>query len=241
MADKPTHRLVKKPRINARYLADYMAASERARRTLVRGCKFRPIARIIQHDRAKNAISRYFLAGAASCDKLTHEMERLRGMMADTDFERDVLDNNADYIAAFVGSYENVRMPDADLYRDDRIGDIMLRGVAVNPDVRFSLRRTTRTNKIKTGLATFRYAKGKAVSAEVAAWQSAFLFGYRGILDIGSEAEPEAKLCLTIDAMAGVVYVAPGDALSRFRNMEAACESIAERWDSIEPPEGAML
>jgi hypothetical protein len=240
MPEKPTHRLVKKPRMNARYLADYMAASERARRTIVRGCKFRPIARLIQHDRAKNAITRFFFASRADRDFLTQEAEQLRGMLADSDFDRDLYDNNADYLDAFAASHGALRLPEAELYREERAGDIVLNGVTINPDVRFALRRVTRTNKIKTGFVTFRYAKGKVLADEVAAWQSSFLFGYRGILDASEQAEPEGKLCLTIDAVAGVAHPAPGDALSRFKNMEAACQSIAERWDSIEPPDGAV-
>lgn len=35
-----------------------------------------------------------------------------------------------------------------------------------------------------------------------------------------------------IGAATGKFIEAPGDAVSRFANMEAACQSIAERWDS---------
>ncbi len=241
MLTKPTHRLVKTPRMNARYLADYMAASERARRTIIRRCKYRPIARIIQHDRAKSAITKHFLGARADCVTLTQEAERLRAMLSDTDFDREVLENNADYIDSFVAAYANLKLPDAELYRDDRITDIVLNGVNINPDVRFALRRVTRTNAVKTGLATFRYAKGKDLDDDVAAWQSSFLFGYRQTLDESDQATPEQKLCVTIDAHAGIVHAAPGDALSRFRNMEAACQSIAERWASVPPPDGAVI
>src|ERR1019366_6730326 len=34
---------------------------------------------------------------------------------------------------------------------------------------------------------------------------------------------------------------APSDSVSRFREMEAACATIAERWQNIEPPAGAIL
>lgn len=98
MSDKKTHRLVKTPKMSARYLADYMAATERGRRRIVRDCKYRPIARIIQHDRAKNAVSKFILEGQMDCGKLTQAAAKLRNMMADTDFDRDVFDNNADYI-----------------------------------------------------------------------------------------------------------------------------------------------
>ncbi len=240
MGEKKTHRLVKTPKMNARNLADYMAATERGRRRIVRDCKYRPIARIIQHDRAKNAVSKFILEGQTDCDKLTQAASRLRGLMADSDFDRDLLDNNADYIDAFVASFGNLSIPDAERYPIDA-GTIDLNGVAINPDVRFAVRRRTRTNKLKTGLVALRYAKNKLLSAEVAAWQSSFLFGYRMMIDEDDEADPEQKLCLTIDAFSGIAHPAPGSALTNFRNMEAACEAISERWSSIAPPDGAVV
>lgn len=241
MGDKPTHRLVKIPKMNARQLADYMAASERARRRIVRDCKYRPIVRVIQHDRAKNAVTKFLLDGNSDCLSLTEAAERVRGMMADDDFEREVLDNNADYIDAFAASFPNLGMPEAERYREPKVVSINLNGVEVNPGVQFALRRTTRTNKIKTGLVTLRYAKRKSLQVDVAQWQSSFLYGYRLQMDDGDEAEPEHKLCVTIDAFAGIAHGAPGNALTNYRNMEAACQSIAERWDSIPPPEDAVL
>lgn len=44
MSESPTHRLVKTPKVNSRYLSDYMVASERMRRTIIRDCKYRKIA-----------------------------------------------------------------------------------------------------------------------------------------------------------------------------------------------------
>jgi len=54
-------------------------------------------------------------------------------------------------------------------------------------------------------------------------------------------AEPEHKLCVTIDAYTGVAHAAPTDAVRRFQNMRAACETIAEWWPRVAPPTGAVL
>lgn len=241
MPQNATHRLVRRPKMTGRYLADYMTASERARRTIVRGCKYRPIAKIIQHDRAKNAVSRFLLEGQTDCDALTREAMSLRGHMADTPFDRDLLDNNADYIDAFAEAFDELALPNAERLRFDGSYRISLSGVQINPDIRFALQRVTRTNRLRTGLATLRYAKGKALPEETGLWQSSLLYGCRIAVDDDSNAEAEQQLCITIDAATGATYAAPGDALSRFRNMEAACQSIAERWDSIDPPDGAVI
>lgn len=99
----------------------------------------------------------------------------------------------------------------------------------------------TSTNKAKVGLVTIRYAKGKALKADVAEWQSSFLFGYCGYLDQEEGAEPDKKLCITVDGYTGACIPAPGNVLTRLKNMDAACAGIAERWANIPPPPKAVL
>jgi hypothetical protein len=90
---KKTHRLVKVPSISSRYLADYMSASEMGRRNILTGCKYQSIARIVQHDAAKMAISRFFQSENPLVADLKSEAFRLRNQMADSDFDRDVADH----------------------------------------------------------------------------------------------------------------------------------------------------
>jgi hypothetical protein len=116
-----------------------------------------------------------------------------------------------------------------------------MNGTKVTTEINFRLRRVTRTNKICTGAAMLRYAKNKPLPPENGAWQSAFLFGCLGALGLEAMAEPERKLCITIDAYSATIFPAPSDSVSRFREMEAACATIAERWQNIEPPAGAIL
>jgi hypothetical protein len=79
------------------------------------------------------------------------------------------------------------------------------------------------------------------LAEEVAAWQSAFLFGYLNVIGVADGAEAELKLCVTIDVQAGVCYPAPTNSISRFHNMEAACASISERWPNIAPPPNVIF
>src|SRR6266700_3165515 len=101
MKPEKTHRLVKDPQISARYLADYMAASEQAKRTIVRKCKYQAIARVVQHDEAKAAVSQFMRGGEGDIGALTDKAQSLRDRLADDDFDRDLYDHNADYIDRF--------------------------------------------------------------------------------------------------------------------------------------------
>lgn len=242
MPERPTHRVARQPNISGRYLADFMAASERAKRTILRGCKYRPIAKIVQHNLARRAVTDFLTSGASDIQVLRAEAKRLRAMMADTDFDRQVLDNNADYIDAYAQAYDPCQMPVVmpTSWREDFRVD--LNGVQVNPEVRFALSRVTRTNRARTGFVTFRYAKDSPLAEDVALWQSSLLLGCRKLADAGRDdgAEAEGKLCITLDAFTGKAYAAPTDAVSRFLNMKAACATIAEQWPGIIPPEGAV-
>lgn len=241
MSTTKTHRQIARPQVSARYLADFMAASERGRRSIVEGCKFRPIARVVQHSEARNIIGTFLRDGKDDQNELVERARRLRDRMASDDFEREVLDHNADYVERFAKVAPGLALPAAEMLPPGACPPLSLKGTIVTVDISFRMRRLTRTNKARVGAGSLRYAKGKALSPEVAAWQSAFLMGYLGqeVLDDGTS--PEHMLCLTVDAYAGVCHPAPTDAVRRFKNMEAACASIAERWDNIPPPLGAVL
>jgi len=240
--DKKTHRLVKTPQISSRYLADYMAATEIGRRNILSACKFQAIARIVQHDEAKQTISKFFRSENPSIADLNAAAQKLRSRMADSDFDRDVFDHNADYLDRFAKVVHLVElMPDAEILAPGQSPKIEIGGVKVSADIQFRLRRVTRTNKVKLGAAVFRYAKGKPLKPDIANWQSAFLLAYLAETALEVDAEPEAKLCVTIDMYSGETCPAPTDSVTRFKNMQAACTAIAERWDNIKPPAKAVL
>ncbi len=58
MSDKQTHRLVKNPQISARHLADYMAATDFSKRSILVGRQYQTLARVVQHTEAKQIVSK---------------------------------------------------------------------------------------------------------------------------------------------------------------------------------------
>jgi hypothetical protein len=113
MRSERTHREVRTPKISARYLADFMAGSETAKRSIVRGCKYQSVARVVQHDEAKKAIGEFMVGPNADLSNLIGAAERLRSRIADSDFERDLYDHNAEYISRFAQVSSTLSMPEA--------------------------------------------------------------------------------------------------------------------------------
>jgi hypothetical protein len=241
MSQQKTHRLVKDPQISARYLADYMAASEQARRTIVRRCKYQAIARVVQHDEAKAVVSEFIRDREDNIVFLTEKAQRLRDRLADDDFDRDLYDHNADYIDRFARAYPLLNLPKADIEAAGKTPAINLHGVKVTVEIHFRLRRLTKTNEVRIGAGMLRYLKGKSLAEDVAAWQSAFLYGYLNFVGVDDGAKADHNLCLTIDVQGGVCHPAPTNSVSRFHNMEAACASIAERWANVASPPNAVF
>jgi hypothetical protein len=161
--------------------------------------------------------------------------------MADSEFDRDVLDHNADYIDRFVKVHSELALPTAEILDPGKQISVSLDGTKVTADIQFRLRRVTRTNKVRAGAGILRYSKGRPLPSSVGEWQSAILFGLFGLVGGDEGSEPELRLCLTVDAYAGACHQAPSNAVSRFNNAEAECASIAERWPNIQPPPGAVL
>jgi hypothetical protein len=221
-------------------LLESVVASERAKRTIVREAKYRPTARVVQHDEAKLIISKFIRSGATDPVVLLNQAQGFRDRLADTDFERDLYDHNANYIERFARIYHNVALPKAELLPRGSAPTCTLNGLKVSVELHFRLRRLTKTNKLRVGAGMLRYAKGKTLPTADGEWQSAFLFGYLN-MEGTDGSEPEHKLCLTLDGQSGHCHMAPTDSVSRFQNMTAACATIAERWPNIAPPPSAIL
>lgn len=237
-----THREIKSPEITARYLADYMAASEQAARPIIQKCKYQAIVRVVQHTEAQTIISNFLQD--MNPDKVKHLSDKaahIRGRLADGDFEKDVNDHNADYIDRFAEIVDGLQLPKAERQVPPKFPFVLIEGTKFKFRPNLFLQRTTKTNKLRAGVVMLRYAKSKKLDPEIGSWQSAAAFGYLRQHFAEQEIDPELKLCLTIDAYSGKVYEAPTDSIYRFNEMTAACATIAERWPAIKPPKGAIL
>ncbi len=59
MTEGKTHILHDRPRMAARDLADYMAASEVSKRTIVRNSKYEPLLHVTHHDEARAVVAKF--------------------------------------------------------------------------------------------------------------------------------------------------------------------------------------
>lgn len=237
-----THKEVKEPQITVQALADYMSASERGKRSIVQSCRYRANARVIQHNEAKAVVSTFLRKGGDVAQLLARAAE-IRNKLADSDFDADVNEHNADYVEQFAKAAELIALPKQtqEIQRGIDYPAQIINGVKVTMRANLVLRRTTKTNMLKVGALMLRYAKGKPLRAIVGANQAAAIFGFLRMMGDDQGADPDRALCLTLDAFSGSLYPAPGDAVDIWNDMKAACATIAERWPNIPKPTNAIL
>ncbi|MGJ3263002.1 MAG: hypothetical protein ACFE0R_07185 [Salinarimonas sp.] len=235
----PTHSERQTCELRVRELADYMAASQQRRRSMLRQIKYPPLARLLNHKEARSTISYWLREGGGDTSALSDKAERFRTRMATTDFEAMQNQYNSDYVDTFAGIYDKLDIPACEMEAPYGKQTISLGGTSViyNPDL--NLRRVTIKNTVKVGGLFLRYAKDKKLDASAAQFQSAFTFGFLKATMPQEDAKPEHKLCLTVCAYSGALTEAPSNSVYLFNEMEAACASIAERWANIEPPPNA--
>lgn len=238
---KKTHTEVKDPHISTSRLADYMAASEQMKRTIIQSCKYRAIARVFQHGEAKAIVANHIRSGEKNAEGLIEKANFVRNKLADDDFEEDTNEHNADYIDRFAEVCDKIKLPPAELSAGKKFPPLEVEGVLVSFRPQLLLRRLTKTNKIRSGALMLRYAKGKALVPAIAMYQCAAIFRYMRTLEKVDMAEAERPLCITLDAYKGVTYEAPGNAIYLINEMTAACKTIGEWWPTIKPPKNAIL
>ena len=213
MEKQRTHIEVTEPEISVRYLADFMGASERKRRSIVEGCKYRPVARLVQHKEATVTIANAIRTGALSPAELQGKADFIRSKLATDDFESLTNEINADYIQSFSSVISNITLPDVDILPGITFSKSKINDVKIKFSPHLILRRIDKTNKQRRGALMLRYAKGKHLSPIVGAFQSAAAFGIlRGYaIDDGTTADK--SICLTSRCVRGGTV--PG---AQFRN-----------------------
>jgi len=222
-------------------LAEYMAASDQARRTIVKNCKFVPLARFMQHKIAQKTIADHIEDGNPLPGDLVEKAEQIRNMLADTDFEQTTFDQNADYVQSFADVAKAFDLSGFDLTASEHKFDREFSGTMIKFRPNLLASRKTQANTQKIGSGMFRYSKSGPVASDVAEFQCAFMYGYFGDFPFIEEAKPEEKLSFVLCANSGKTYTTPKKPIYKYNEMKAVCSDIAEKWENVEAPKGAVF
>lgn len=152
---KKTHTLRPNPGMSVRMLADYMTASEQARRTLLTRSKYMPIAPTIQHDAARESISAHLSSGGGGTDNIEQRIEILKRGLQGSPFEIDKAENNADYLQKYLETQPAVPPKTQQVTAGDRMPALEIEGFVLRCTPHLVLRRVNRRNVPKIGLGFY--------------------------------------------------------------------------------------
>jgi hypothetical protein len=240
MEPKKTHIERKTPQISLARLADYMAASEQAKRSIATSCKYRPIARVIQYNEAKAIISNYIRNENRKIEDLKQKLEAMKARIFENDFDADVNEHNCDCISRFIANHDKFSFPYV-YARPAKSVKFLLNEMPVSVQFDVISSRVNMRNKLKLGSIMLRYAKGKNLSEDTGTHQSAFMCEFLRKHPSEEMGEAERDMCLTVDVRSGEAYRAPSNSTYLFKEMAATCSALVERWPAIKPPPGAVL
>lgn len=238
---KKTHRVAPDPEIPVQYLADYMAASNQARRGIVQKSKYKSLARTFQHQLARKTISDHLLDGNPLPGDLHEKADDIRNRIADTEFDGLLHGYNADFVDAFADVAEKFDFDGFEIVAPEAIENPTYNGTLVRFTPSLLTYRLTKANTQKIGGMMYRYAKGSPVAKEVAEFQAAFMYGFFAEKPFIDEAKPERPLCRVLCAVSGETFTAPDKPIYKFNEMKAVCFDIAEKWDNVPAPPGAVI
>jgi len=217
------------PRISVTKLGEYLVASPRRRRAILRA-QHRPKDVVVAryHD-ARHAIVR-FLTGELDEDGLIEERDRVASVTGGTDWavqdrRLSVLAINRFLdIADRVQLHGNVR-PGSGIHGALRIADV---SVSIRPDVTFleDVGSGTRLGSIKLV-----FARTIPITDESGAYIGTALAEHLGRHHPGSPVVRE--WCQVVDVLHGTVRSAPRTYRSRMADIEAACEEIGSSWSRV--------
>jgi hypothetical protein len=207
----------------------------------VQKSKYKSLARNFQHKIARKTISDHILEGNPLPGDLKEKAENIKNRLSDTEFENLLHEYNSDFVGAFAKVAVNFQLSGFEIMAPLNIPHPKFNGTTVKFTPSLLTFRKTKANTQKIGAIMFRYAKGLPVDKEAADFQTAFVFGLFSIAPFVQEAKPEDKLCLVLDAVSGNTYTAPDKPIYKFNEMKAVCGDIAEKWDKVKPPPGAIF
>jgi hypothetical protein len=213
-------------------LAEYVIASPRRRRSILRDQRYPPAFKAATFREAYPAIADVLIRGG-DLDLIDAQLGIWRKRKPTTEFTSRCLAHCIDALTAFKALLAKGAFKKCSFVGGMSEAYVELGGVSlsVRPE---ALVRGPEVGAVKIYLSKTmpftRDAKGKPGSASYAA----------AALHLWAETElggALAERCLVVDVFAGELYTAPIRNISRREDMEAACEEIVAGWATIKEPQ----
>lgn len=218
------------PRFSVNKIAEYMLATPRRRRSLIIDQIKHPTVKVITYEDARRVLVRFFGDPGRGARQLLESASLLRDRAAVSDDEHrnKCLLASARAVEAFAPIAERIRIAGVlTVPGPRRNADVTMGGVriVVTPDVCFLERGTER----RIGALKFHFPRTTTLDPDALRYVAALVFHYLK----EQRDSPQRRMCIAVDVFSERYESAPRSMTDRLKNVEAACEEIAERWPSL--------
>lgn len=221
------------PRLSVAKIAEYVSATPARRKRIILDAK-EPMTFIVNtYVNAKDTLVDYFTAENLNLEDILSAMERLKRARADTPNAQQNQRLCIEALGRFI-----VAAADLDHLEGFKRNKgpksakkLPVNGVDISVQPEVILRLTVK-GKRTVGAVKLVFSKNSPLSTAQGECIAALLNEH--LQDIKKANETVAvKHCLVVDVFAGQVFTAPRAFKRKMKDVEAACEEIAGRWDAL--------
>lgn len=218
------------PRFSLNKIAEYMTAAPRRRRRLIIDQIRIPTVKVVNYEDARRVLVRFFCDPHRAPKRLLDIAATFRDRAAQNpnEYHSRCLLSSARALESFAPFSEQIRPKGVVVVSGPRHGlDVVLGGVriVVAPDVSLLEPGTER----RVGAIKLHFSRSAPLSAEGLQYAATLV---HGCLVEGGD-YPSKGRCFSVDVFAQRGETVPRAVKDRMKNLEAACEEIAERWPSL--------
>ena len=233
-------KVVQSPRMSVNKLGEYLCASVRRRRTIIRDQKYRkPFGGVARYSDARAAIVRQISASPGNYDTLNGTAKKLsqpHPFLAKWQNEHRVSCFKA--ITSFMRSYPvdglDFGLADPVMVAGAHNASVAIKisgvSVSLRPDVYI---RGLLGSKDVVGLLKLHFSKDNPLSVEAGKYVATLLHLYAEESLASEKVVASRSQCIVLDVRHGALHTAPDCFKVRRQEIEAACEEISQRWNSI--------
>jgi hypothetical protein len=236
-----SHVIHLEPRISAAKLAEYIVTDPARQKTIAKESKKARKVMMVHYAPLRSALQNSIANGGLNAEKFLERAEELRSSAAIEPWQVPYNKHNAEALESLASLAPMIELPGAQQISRPKEGwgHIMIKGVrvSVNPELVFSIphRGLTKVGAVilNTGQhekfslsrkASTRYSVGDYLTALVYIMLQTRL---------GAVGTPLHTKCLAVDVFRNEIYTAPQSFKTLLKHIEAACEMIALRWNTI--------
>lgn len=221
------------PRISINKLGEYLTANPIRRRSIIKAQKNPPDAIVARYKKGYPILEEYFITRNA--DVLFDGAEALRSEVASSDWVAGDNSNTADAIESFIDIAHQLPLGECEIFSSDghEFVPLVMSGVAISVRPEFFVKQI-RNGRSYIGALKFHWIRdvSSALGEGGGTYVSTALYQY--LLEHNpTDNQPDHRLCFSIDLFRKEAWEAPATYRRLKTHLEAACEEIALRWDSV--------